>query len=464
MKKKWLLLIALPMSLSLAACQNKPSETTKNVETTETSSMKQENTSSGSVETSHSDTLVYGTATLTYSEFYTGDVSSTDSYDAVSSATSSKYSIMKNMATDFVDEATNANGYHITGVQNVNIAVSEAEEEAYLALNPTFVRNESDDIPEQYKLVTITDGKAVYSATNFHVVDIVTDATANLQTKTNWGDYQINVTDGETIHLRNTREDEFDINSEIQGIILETDKGFKVGMEALQSIWVQPYEVSFNVLEDNTYNTHIAQFDNLTELSKLVGETVTKITYIMPDSTYVYEFDGIYIKPVYQDSQITAVISNEEITLSSDDFSLFENANLKVTYTLGSGRERTVYTLLEASLEKEKSVYSLDFAEISALEDQTGVYAALLSSDNYADVTIPIPASEAQKTALEALLEEAKEKLTEDTSNEMLQTHIDEANELLNNETASSSEIGSLFNELKNLTVIEEETKGENKK
>ncbi|MBO5622236.1 MAG: hypothetical protein J5959_11485, partial [Butyrivibrio sp.] len=42
---------------------------------------------------------VFGTATLTFAEFYAGDVSSTDSYDAVSSATAKKYELFENMST-----------------------------------------------------------------------------------------------------------------------------------------------------------------------------------------------------------------------------------------------------------------------------------------------------------------------------------------------------------------------------
>ena len=266
MKKGFLLTAAMACVLALAAC---------GADTTDAAS----------------ENLVYGTATLTYAEFFSGDVSSTDSFDAVSSATTSKYEIMPNMDTDFVDETANADGYHITGVKNVNVAVSEADYEAYQACNPTFVPTEGE-APAQYKVVTMEDGAAVYSETHFNIADTVTDATAELVTGGTWGDYQINVTDGAAAHLRNSREDEFDINSEIQGIILETESGLKVGMEHMQSIWVQPYEVSFNVLDDNTHNTTIAAYDNLTELSKLVGETVTKITYIMPNAAYVYEFDG----------------------------------------------------------------------------------------------------------------------------------------------------------------------------
>ena len=57
---------------------------------------------------------VYGTATLTYAEFYSGDVSSTNTIDAVTSATTSKSGTFKNTVSDFVDEQTNKDGYHLT--------------------------------------------------------------------------------------------------------------------------------------------------------------------------------------------------------------------------------------------------------------------------------------------------------------------------------------------------------------
>lgn len=446
---------ALILALSLAACGS-PSQSS-----TPASSLPEESQSSVSSETqatpepAEDNILVFGTATLTYAEFYSGDVSSMDSFDAVTSATTSKYGIMPNMATDFVDETANADGYHITGVKNVNVAVPASELEAYKAVNDSFAPIEGE-APTQYKTVKMEGNKAVYSATQFNIADTVTDATAELQTGTSWGDYQINVTDGAKVHLRNTREDEgFDIGGEIQGIILETDSGFQVGMEHLQSIWVQPYEVSFNVLADNTHNTHISGFDNLPELSKLVGETVTKITYIMPDSAYVYEFDGIYIKPLYEGT-ITATVSDsyDSVTLSTSDFSAFEKGKLTVTYTLGSGRSREVTTLLETELADGTADYVLEVSAIDGLE-AGGTYGAVISSDTYADITVALPISSGQEAALETLIAAAKEKLAVEPDNATLQEHLREAEELLANTSAASDEAGSLISELTQLTSNE---------
>ena len=295
-----------------------------------------------------------------------------------------------------------------------------------------------------------------------HYADTVTDATAELVTGGTWGDYQINVTDGAAAHLRNSREDEFDINSEIQGIILETESGLKVGMEHMQSIWVQPYEVSFNVLDDNTHNTTIAAYDNLTELSKLVGETVTKITYIMPNAAYVYEFDGIYIKPLYTE-EVTASVSEgyDAVTLSISDFGDFENGKLTVTYTLGSGRNKEITTLLETALVDGTDTYTLDVSALAGL-DAGGTYGAIISSDTYADVTVALPISQGQKAALADLVATAQDLLKEDASNATLAEHVEEAEELLADETATSGEAGTLLAELTELTSSgDEEASGE---
>jgi hypothetical protein len=301
---------------------------------------------------------VYGTATLTYAEFYSGDVSSTDGYgvDGVTSATTSKYSIMSNMSTDF---------------------------QAYKALNPTF--RVSRSTPEQYKEVTIQDGKAVYSETKFNTKDTVTDAGYTLKTGSTWGDYEIDLAETSTQYIRNSREDTFAVNSAIQGVILETSDGQKVGMEYLQSIWVQPYEVSFNVSADSAQNAHISAWDNLAELSKLEGKTVTSITYIMQNETYVYQFaDGIYLKPAYTGDEVVSAAftqGSDQVSLSNIPAAL---ENVTVTISYGSGR--TAVTVADAVSVTDGAV------TMSEAYDSTQPYTVKISSSNYADLVVSVPA------------------------------------------------------------------------
>ena len=387
---------------------------------------------------------IYGTASLTYAEFYAGDVTTTEGYDTVSSATNSKYAIMGNIYTDFVDADANADGYHILGVQNVYVAVASADYDAYIALNPTFkpVRT----VPSQYKTVTIEDDKAVYSETKFNVADTVTDAAAVLKTTSNWGDYEIDVTDGAVTHLRNARTDEFDINSKIQGVILETAKGRKIGLEHLQSIWVQPYEVSFNVSAESTRNGHIAAWDNLDELKSLVGETIVSITYIMPDCVYVYQFDGIYIKPAYT-SPVSGKLSEDGASFTLDAVPEdLEDASILVQYTVGSGRAAKRAALYSGPLAQ---TVALDLSGI-AEAGEGGVYSATISSSNYADIAVAIPMTQAQKDALKDLIAQADAILAKG-ENGVLKAHREEAAALLANENATTAEANSLIAELTQL-------------
>jgi hypothetical protein len=322
--------------------------------------------------------LVFGTATLTYAQFYAGDVSSTDSYgvDGVSSATVSKYSIMSNMYTDFTEDKTD--GYHILGVQNVNVAVSWADYRAYVALNPTFKVSHTE--PGQYKLVTVENGVATYSATEFNTQDTITDAVATLKTGSTWGDYEIDIPETNTKYLRTDRTDDWAINSAIQGIILETDDGLKVGMEYLQSIWVQPYEVSFNVSANSAQNAHIAGWDNLAELSKLVGKTITSVTYIMQNGAYVYKFaDGIYVKPAYTgDATIKAQFTDGSnvVTLTDIPDAL---EDVTVTITCGSGRQSVTVA--------DKVEVGNGTVTMTENYDSTQTYTIKVSSSNFADIT-----------------------------------------------------------------------------
>ena len=386
---------------------------------------------------------LYGTATLTYAEYYAGDVTSVDGYgiDGITSATVEKnVSFNNGMYTNYTEDKTD--GYNILGVKNVNVAVSAADYEAYLAINPTF--QVTAGVPDQYKTVTIVDGKAVYSATNFNVVDTVKDATATLKTGSAWGDYEIDVTENSTAYIRNTRSDEgFAINANIQGTILETESGLKVGMEFLQSMWVQPWEVSFNVTADSKQNAHIAKWDNLDELAKLVGEKVTKITYVMPDSTYVYEFDGVYIKPVYPNSanvaaSFTAGSAEVAITGVPEDL-----ADVTVTITCGSGRGATT---LASAVQIQDGKVTMDSAY-----DDTQTYTVKVSSSNYADLVAAVPVNSTQVAQITALAEQAKALIDAGTAanDSGLIEHYEEAQELLADVSgATSAQAADLISEL----------------
>lgn len=240
---------------------------------------------------------LYGKSNLTYKEFYSGDVSSTDSFDVVTTASTQKHNILSNAWTDY-DEATAeaAGGYHVKGVSNVNVAVDsdlyvesailkDANKElagAYEEASDITLNEDPTQAPSQYKTLQ-NDGSYV---SNSNTVATVTDAVPTLTTGSTWGEYEIDVIEKSTKYLRNSRQDEgFPVGATIQGIILETTEGYKVGLEHLSNIWVQPYKLSFNVADESA-TMGIAKSDNTAEFAKLVNKTINKITYVTPEGKF----------------------------------------------------------------------------------------------------------------------------------------------------------------------------------
>lgn len=97
------------------------------------------------------------------------------------------------------------------------------------------------------------------------------------------------------------------------------------------------------------------------------------------------------------------------------------------------------------------SPYALNVSAIAGAESG-GIYAAAISSDTYADVTVSLPMSDGQAEALNTILAAARGKLEENPDDTMLAAHIQEAEDLLAAKNASSSETGSLIAELTQLT------------
>lgn len=402
---------------------------------------------------------IYGTSNLTYKEFYSGDVSSTDSFDVVTTASTSKYSVLSNAWTDYEEESAEAaGGYHVKGVANVNVAVDsdfyvesailkDANKElskAYEEASDITLNENPTQVPSQYK--TLQNNGSYVS--NNKTVTTVTDAVPTLTTGSTWGEYEIDVVETSTKYLRNSRQDEgFPVNSTIQGIILETTEGYKVGLEHLANIWVQPYKLSFNV-NNEAGTTGIAKSDNTAEFKKLVNKTINKITYVTPEGNYVYTFaDGIFVKPAYSE-EISGTFSNDMKSFTLNQIPTVKNGTLTVTYTVGAGRQKVPYTLYSGSIQKN---VPLDLSTVPA-DAEGGSYSVDISSDDYADISVAIPVTDQQKSQLQKLIKQAETALKgAGADDSVLLAHKNEAAELLANESSTSADAADLINELTEL-------------
>lgn len=319
---------------------------------------------------------LYGTATLSYSEFYAGDTTQ-ESYDAITSATTGKNQIFANEDSTEVTSS----GYQIQGVKNVSVAV-DAETyvdaqalKAASKLPREGVYTEAADITlnaapsqetGQYKTLN-ADG--TYSATKFDVKATVTDASAEIQAPSIWGDYMLVVKEASTKYLRNSRQDDFAVGGNTLGAIVETASGKKVGLRHTYEIWVQPYELAFSAE------------------SGLIGEKISKITYITPDGSYVYAFGDkapLVKNQPEEGMKVQAAFVKESTTqVKVDGLDKYVNPKVSVYYTTGSGHaKKTTYVVDHAVA--ENGVVTFDSSAARAADE---IYTVMISSDNYVDMT-----------------------------------------------------------------------------
>lgn len=173
-----------------------------------------------------------------------------------------------------------------------------------------------------------------------------------------------------TKYLRNTRNDaDFEVNSGIQGMILETTDGGKYGMRHMSEMWLQVYEVAF------------------AKDAGLAGKIVNKITYIMADGAYVYEFaNGIYIKPQATETMVVSPEFADSIHIKLANLDKYNNPKVSVFYTTGvEHASKTTY--LAQDVAAANGVVTLD-STVARPENET--YTVKVSSDDYADVSVQL--------------------------------------------------------------------------
>ena len=319
---------------------------------------------------------LYGTATLSYSEFYAGDTTQ-KSYDAITSATTGKNQIFANEDST----AVTSSGYQIQGVKNVSVAVDAetyVNAQALKAANKLpgeGVYTEAADITlnetpsqevGQYKTLN-ADG--TYSAAKFDVKATVTDASAEIQAPSIWGDYMLVVKEAGTKYLRNSRQDDFAVGGNTLGVIVETASGKKVGLRHTYEIWVQPYELAFSAE------------------SGLVGEKISKVTYITPDGAYVYTFGDkaplVKNQPEEGMKVQAAFVKGNTAQVKVDGLGKYKNPKVSVYYTTGSGHgKKTTYVVDHAVA--ENGVVTFDSSVARAADE---IYTVMISSDNCVDMT-----------------------------------------------------------------------------
>lgn len=342
------------------------------------------------------DKYVYGTANLSYADFYYGELNDVEEdaeinldaedkaasyresgmYDAVSSATTNKYKSF--FSSTYSEDNTNGQGGSIIGMKDVNIAVpTSLYENAKKAIsNKKECSNKlleiissmklSDTTPSEYKIL---NGDGTLTAMKSDVTEDTSD-TLTIKTQSSYGQYEV-----DPVTSENSPLSKLSAKDSLLGIIVEDKDGNKYGMEHLENIWVGG-KFAFAVT-DGFKEKHGNTIDYKRHES-LQGKTIKKVTYLVKDGADIVINTNLKCKTLAVSDSIKATANDnfkDGATVSVDTTAVPSGSN----YTLSSVRMgKTVLT------EGADYTYANNTLTIKAT-DNTGVgsYSMVFTDNTY---------------------------------------------------------------------------------
>lgn len=357
------------------------------------------------------DKYVYGTANLSYADFYYGKLNDVKEdaeinldvedkaasyrergmYDAVSSATTNKYKSF--FSSTYSEDNTNGQGGSIIGMKDVNIAVptslyenakkaiSDKKECSNKLLEIINSMTLSDTTPSEYKIL---NGDGTLTAMKSDVTEDTSD-TLTIKTQSSYGQYEV-----DPVTSENSPLSKLSAKDSLLGIIVEDKDGNKYGMEHLENIWVGG-KFAFAVT-DGFKEKHGNTIDYKRHES-LQGKTIKKVTYLVKDGADIVINTNLKCKTLAVSDSIKATANDnfkDGATVSVDTTAVPSGSN----YTLSSvSMGKTVLT------EGADYTYANNTLTIKAT-DHTGVgsYSMVFTDNTYSDIVASFTLESGYKT------------------------------------------------------------------
>ncbi len=248
------------------------------------------------ISASAADELIYGTMNIPYTEFYAAEMgSSADEVDAVTSATKNK--VLMNGEGQLFEGTYNNGEDTILGV-TYPVAVSQADLDALGENNYGFTA--LANAPEAYKTVTVSNGKAIFSAVQDAEPETA-DLGVKLSTETPWGDYLIDLTE---------QPEGFD--TKYRGALLKTADGKTYAMRHEQNIWRGEIAWSSGIKTEEPHGNNL----DSRMYESLMGSTVKEIVLITTKG-YVIVSTDTYIPVKFAG---TLTVNNSDAGTGSTSF------------------------------------------------------------------------------------------------------------------------------------------------
>lgn len=344
------------------------------------------------------DKYVYGTANLSYADFYYGELNNVKEdttldltsdkaasyresgmYDAVSSATTKKYK--SSFSSTYSEDNANGQGGSIIGIKDVNIAVptslyekakkaiSDNEKCSNKLLEIIGSMKLSDTAPSEYKIL---NGDGTLTAMKSEVIKDTSD-TLTIKTQSSYGQYEV-----DPVTSENSPLSKLNAKDSLLGIIVEDEYGKKYGMEHLENIY-HGGKFSFAVT-DGFKEKHGNTIDYKRH-EALQGKTIKKVTYLVKDGADIVINTNLKCKPLAGSDSIKATANDnfkDGVTVSVDTTAAPSGSN----YTLSSvSIGKTVLT------DGTDYTYTNNTLTIKATDNTgAGSYSMVFTDDTYSDI------------------------------------------------------------------------------
>ena len=301
--------------------------------------------------------VAYGTMNFTYADFYKAEGVAYD-VDAVTSATASKWKMngAGQLCAGTFYEAAEVGG-KILGVA-YPVRLSKADLTALGENNNGFAAASKTDA---YKEVTVADGTAAFSAVKGETKALEGGAVSSFTTSSRYGDYQMSV-DGT-------------IPSPVGGVLLTTKEGKVYGLRHLENIWrggaQLAWSTGFTTVEGHG---NALSYENFADM---MGQTITKVTYITRDGIYTVDTDTYVPIKVTADVSVADALPNAGSTKVT-----VENlpADFDAQYTVSLEGASVSGDTMTLPADAAKGAYTL------TVTDKGGKYADLTATFYLGDV------------------------------------------------------------------------------
>ncbi len=355
-------------------------------------------------------------------------------------------------------KGTYNDGYLVKGVfypVKMDAEDYEALQDSGLGVGDDYYFDDLDEVPASYLTVDYADEKYSFSADGLTVAATEDADIGEFWYTQNYGDYEfelMNVDNGLLHQEINTTNIDGEACT-IAGEILQFSDGSSFALYNVDNIWMGTrynHEISWSVPEgrqltkghNHSTAPRVCQYE-------MSSYTITGIEVITEKG--IYEFtcgeDGYKILPYLNGTEgYDADINDGDdfVTVTYPD--VLEDVKVSVYYSVTSGRSSTAVYVAKDVTPDADGVVQLTEAVNCA---ENGSYTACIESANYApiEVTLEAPMTDAQRSTLEDLIAQGKA-LLEQVDHSLLAEHVEEAEELLADPDATSSEAAELIEEL----------------